>query len=137
MRLLSASKAASSTARSSRDRRFLTTADTGEGGPLLHVPRVSIGDEGPAASTAAAEAEGPACSPNSVANPFCTSISSVRSSVKKIPWLAKAFSSASASSGDCEGSKGAEHEAHVDGKANKVVDFDLQYCSSVLHLFNS
>ena len=72
-------------------------------------------------------------------NPFCTSefISSVRSSVKKIPWLAKAFNSASASSGDCEGSKGADHEAQVDGKANKVVDFDLQYCSSVLHLFNS
>ena len=142
LRLLSASKLASSTARSSRDRRFLTTADTGEGGPLLQVPRVSMGDEGPAAAAEAktaseAEAEVPACSPFSIADPFCTSTSSVRSSVKKIPWLAKAFNSASASSADCEGSKGAEHEAQVDGKANKVVDFDLQYCSSVLHLFNS
>ena len=151
-RLLSTSpKAASSTARSSRERRFRTTAETGEGGPLLQVaPRVPS-DGGPATgggtidndtgggtSVVLPEVEVPG-SDALFSNPFCTSefASSLRSSVKKIPWLASAFSSASASSGGCEGNRGAEHEAQVDGKANKVVDFDLQYCSSVLHLFNS
>ena len=62
---------------------------------------------------------------------------SIDSSVRKIPWLAKALSSASASSADWLGSKGAEHEAHVEGKAKRVVDFDRQYCSSVLHLLSS
>lgn len=63
----------------------------------------------------------------------------MRSSVvRKIPWLAKALISASASSAeDWLGSNGAEHEAQVDGNDNNVVDFDLQYCNSVLHLFSS
>ena len=57
--------------------------------------------------------------------------------MRKIPWLAKALSSASASSADWLGSNGAAHEAHVEGKANKVVDLDLQYCNSVLHFVST
>ena len=66
-----------------------------------------------------------------------TSDEVVKSSVKNIPWLAKALISASALSADWLGSNGAAQDAHVDGKASKVVDFDRQYCSSILHLFNS
>ena len=45
-----------------------------------------------------------------------------------VTWFARALISASTFSGDWLGnSKGAEQEAHVEGKANNVVDFDRQY----------
>ena len=133
----------SSTAKSSLDRLLRPTADTGDGGPLLQVPALLVprveGEGGPAACE-----DVPAVDDSTgVEAGFCTSgvslvkCTSVRSSVKKIPWLAKALNSASTSSADWVGRRGAEHEAHVDGKDNKVVDFDLQYCNSVLHLFSS
>jgi hypothetical protein len=89
----------SSKANSSRERRLrppTPPTEAGDGGPLLHaplLPRVlAAGDGGP--DVEAVEEPAPSSS-------FCTCMSAgAKSSVRKIPWLASAFNSASAASAD-------------------------------------